>query len=160
MKDRTVMIGAVAVAALSLTSGLVFGGAAGAFGAGGPVVKPPTLVSSVSVESVAGIEPAAFYSSVAVPTVVIPPTPTWRIADETTAPRNQPLVVTATSTSSATSTTTAASTTTPVSSTTTASATATSSPTATATTTKTSTTPVVTTGSTPPVVEVSPVLAG
>ncbi len=56
------------------------------------MVKPPTLVSSVSVESVAGIEPAAFYSSVAVPTVVIPPTPTWRIADETTAPRNQPLV--------------------------------------------------------------------
>ncbi len=41
MKDRTVMIGAVAVAALSLTSGLVFGGAAGAFGAGGPVVKLP-----------------------------------------------------------------------------------------------------------------------
>ncbi|KAB2581965.1 hypothetical protein BS297_28185 [Rhodococcus erythropolis] len=157
MKDRTVMIGAVAVAALSLTSGLVFGGAAGAFGSGGPVVKPPALVSSVSVESVAGIEPAAFYSSVAVPTVVIPPTPTWRIADETTAPRNQPLVVTATSTSSAT---TATSTTTPVSSTTTASATATSSPTATATTTKSSTTPVVTTGSTPPVVEVSPVLAG
>ncbi|OYD71354.1 hypothetical protein [Rhodococcus sp. OK302] len=93
MKDRTVMIGALTVAGVSVASGLVFGGAAGAFGASGPVVTPPSLVSTVTADSLADYEPAAFYSSIAVSTIAIPPTPTWAVAAEATAPRNQPLTV-------------------------------------------------------------------
>lgn len=148
MKDRTVVVGAAAVAALALSTGLVFGGAAGAFGPGGPVVTPPALTSTLTVDSIAGIEPAALYSTVAIPTVVIPPTPTWRIADEAITPRNQPLVVTTTETTTTVSSTSSPETTT-----------ATPAPKSSAVTT-TKTAPAVVIGIAPPIVDISPPRVG
>ncbi|MGC0363128.1 cytoskeletal protein RodZ [Rhodococcus sp. 27YEA15] len=157
MKDKTVIVAAAVVAGISLTSGLVFGGAVGAFGVGGPVVTPPELVSTVSADTVAGIEPAVFYNSVTAPPVAIPPSPTWRVAEPSAAPRNQPLVVT---TTAATTTATTTSTTSPSATSTT---TGTSTPstgvsTSSATTTTAATaspSATVTTGSTPLTVEIT-----
>ncbi|WP_092807489.1 hypothetical protein [Rhodococcus globerulus] len=117
MRDRTVMVGALTVAGVSVASGFLFGGAAGAFGGGGPIVTPPALVSTVTVDSLADIEPASFYTSIVVPTVVIPPTPTWQVAPELTAPRNVPLTSVVASTTTSTTTESSTSSTTAVSST-------------------------------------------
>ncbi|ROZ44719.1 hypothetical protein EEB13_27535 [Rhodococcus sp. WS3] len=116
MRDRTVMVGALTVAGISVASGFLFGGAAGAFG-GGPIVTPPALVSTVTVDSLADIEPASFYTSIVVPTVVIPPTPTWQVAPELTAPRNVPLTSVVASTTTSTTAVSSTSSTTAVSST-------------------------------------------
>ncbi|WP_084385771.1 hypothetical protein [Rhodococcus sp. WMMA185] len=78
MNDRTVLIGALAVATISTVFGLTVGIAGGAFGNPGPPVLPPPITSE-------GLQSATPYATeTATSEVVIPPTPTWRMADLTT----------------------------------------------------------------------------
>ncbi|NHU49152.1 hypothetical protein G9373_42130, partial [Rhodococcus sp. A14] len=78
MDDRTVAIGALAIATVSAVSGLMIGAAGGAFGNRGPDVVPPPLTSE-------GLQAAGPYSAApATFQVFVPPTPTWQMADLTT----------------------------------------------------------------------------
>ncbi|UOT02342.1 hypothetical protein MPY17_25690 [Rhodococcus opacus] len=78
MDDRTVAIGALAIATVSAVSGLMIGAAGGAFGNRGPEVVPPPLTSE-------GLQAAGPYSAApATFQVFVPPTPTWQMADLTT----------------------------------------------------------------------------
>ncbi|WP_043824314.1 hypothetical protein [Rhodococcus opacus] len=78
MDDRTVAIGALAIATVSAVSGLMIGAAGGAFGSRGPAVVPPPLTSE-------GLQAAGPYSAApATFQVFVPPTPTWQMADLTT----------------------------------------------------------------------------
>ncbi|RZK96378.1 MAG: hypothetical protein EOP30_00465 [Rhodococcus sp. (in: high G+C Gram-positive bacteria)] len=80
MDDRTVAIGALAIATVSAVSGLMIGAAGGAFGSRGPAVVPPPLTSE-------GLQAAGPYSAEPAKStfqVFVPPTPTWQMADLTT----------------------------------------------------------------------------
>ncbi|MEN0139808.1 MAG: hypothetical protein AAGC80_31960 [Rhodococcus sp. (in: high G+C Gram-positive bacteria)] len=78
MDDRTVAIGALAIATVSAVSGLMIGAAGGAFGSRGPAVVPPPLTSE-------GLQAAGPYSAApATFQVFVPPTPTWQMAELTT----------------------------------------------------------------------------
>ncbi|MEV0948201.1 hypothetical protein [Rhodococcus sp. NPDC049939] len=75
MNDRTIAIGALAVATFSTVFGLTIGVAGGAFGSPGPPVLPPPITSK-------GLQSAVSHTSETTTSqVVIPPTPTWRMAD-------------------------------------------------------------------------------
>lgn len=82
MKDRTVAIGAFAFASFSVLSGLMVGVAGGAFGTYTAKVQPPPLAGS-------GLQLAGVHDTPVAYQVVIPPTPTWQMAELTT-PRPQP----------------------------------------------------------------------
>ncbi|MDF3308565.1 hypothetical protein P3H15_26465 [Rhodococcus sp. T2V] len=78
MDDRTVAIGALAIATVSAVSGLMIGAAGGAFGSRGPTVVPPPLSSEgLQAAGPYSAEPATFQ-------VFVPPTPTWQMAELTT----------------------------------------------------------------------------
>ncbi|MFC9835871.1 hypothetical protein ACFVKB_18970 [Rhodococcus sp. NPDC127530] len=78
MDDRTVAIGALAIATVSAVSGLMIGAAGGAFGSRGPAVVPPPLTSE-------GLQSGGPHSAApATFQVFVPPTPTWQMADLTT----------------------------------------------------------------------------
>ncbi|QSE93976.1 hypothetical protein I1A62_14665 [Rhodococcus sp. USK10] len=78
MDDRTVAIGALAIATVSAVSGLMIGAAGGAFGSHGPAVAPPPLSSEgLQAAGPHSAEPATFQ-------VFVPPTPTWQMAELTT----------------------------------------------------------------------------
>ena len=78
MDDRTVAIGALAIATVSAVSGLMIGAAGGAFGNRGPDVVPPPLTSEgLQAAGPYSAEPATFQ-------VFVPPTPTWQMAELTT----------------------------------------------------------------------------
>lgn len=78
MKDRTVLAGAGALAALLVTSGLAFGAGGGAFG------NAHTYVAAVPL-STSELDAAQPYIAAqpAPQAVLIPPSPTWRIAPVT-----------------------------------------------------------------------------
>ncbi|MBC2639029.1 MULTISPECIES: hypothetical protein [unclassified Rhodococcus (in: high G+C Gram-positive bacteria)] len=80
MDDRTVAVGALAIATVSAVSGLMIGAAGGAFGSRGPAVVPPPLTSE-------GLQAAGTYQAEPAKTtfqVFVPPTPTWQMAELTT----------------------------------------------------------------------------
>lgn len=84
MDDRTVAIGALAIAAVSAVSGLMVGAAGGVFDSSNAYVAPPPLSSE-------GLQAAGAYSAEpATYQVFVPPTPTWQMADLTT-PRAIPV---------------------------------------------------------------------
>ena len=83
MKDKTVMIGALTLASLFVTSGLAVGAVGGVFGRDDVYVPPPPLAT-------ADLQQGDSYTAEPVTrAVVVPPSPTWRVAD-VTAPRPQP----------------------------------------------------------------------
>ncbi|MDV7353408.1 hypothetical protein R4282_10365 [Rhodococcus oxybenzonivorans] len=84
MDDRTVAIGALAIAAVSAVSGIMVGAAGGVFDSSNAYVAPPPLSSE-------GLQAAGAYSAEpATYQVFVPPTPTWQMADLTT-PRAIPV---------------------------------------------------------------------
>ncbi|MCQ4122000.1 hypothetical protein [Rhodococcus tibetensis] len=84
MDDRTVAIGALAIATVSAVSGLMVGAAGGVFDSTNAYVAPPPLSSE-------GLQAAGAYSAEpATYQVFVPPTPTWQMAELTT-PRAVPV---------------------------------------------------------------------
>ncbi|WP_072688253.1 hypothetical protein [Rhodococcus marinonascens] len=92
MDDRTVAIGALAVATFSVVFGLTIGATSGAFGIPGPPVLPPPITS----EGLQAADP--YIAETTTSQVFVPPTPTWRMADLTTPravpPTTRPIPVT------------------------------------------------------------------
>ncbi|MFD4369677.1 hypothetical protein [Rhodococcus sp. NPDC058521] len=81
MKDKTVAIGALGVAAFSVVSGLLVGAVGGAFGGDTKTVQAPPLVQ-------VGLQQATAPTADPVNEIVVPPSPTWQVAAPTT-PRPQ-----------------------------------------------------------------------